>query len=168
MSKEELLGNRVYRHFKGDYYLLHGIFSDTDNPHRKLVSYSSLSNGSLWSREVTEFSSLVPEESQIFNITGQKYRFELVTEFNSGVGTASTQCLEQELLSRKDSEIVISPVDIFNVEYMVVQILDDRQKWYNILNVTATYDEAFFWAQKHHAKEGNISIFKTTNQRVRF
>lgn len=67
----EVLVGRVYRHYKGDYYLVIDIarHSETDE---KMVVYRGLyEDGPLWCRPYDLFVDEV-------NKNGQKYRFELV------------------------------------------------------------------------------------------
>jgi hypothetical protein len=67
--------HRVYRHFKGDYYLVEDIarHSETDE---ELVVYRKLyEDGSLWARPKSLFLSEV-DHDKYPNAT-QRYRFEL-------------------------------------------------------------------------------------------
>lgn len=71
----ELMIHRVYRHFKGDYYLVEGIArsSETDE---ELVLYRKLyGDGSLWARPKDLFLSEVDREK--YPDATQRYRFEL-------------------------------------------------------------------------------------------
>ena len=71
----ELQIHRVYRHFKGDYYLVEGIArsSETDE---ELVLYRKLyDDGSLWARPKDLFLSEVDREK--YPDATQRYRFEL-------------------------------------------------------------------------------------------
>ena len=71
----EIQKNRVYRHFKGDYYLVidTAVHSNTDEV---FVIYRTLyENGELYIKPLEEFLSPV-DKVKYPNIT-QKYRFEL-------------------------------------------------------------------------------------------
>ena len=71
----ELQIHRVYRHVKGDYYLVEGIArsSETDE---ELVLYRKLyDDGSLWARPKDLFLSEVDREK--YPDATQRYRFEL-------------------------------------------------------------------------------------------
>ena len=71
----EIQINRVYKHFKGDYYLVVdiGTYSETQE---KCVIYRKLyEDGSLWIRPMDMFLSEV--DHQKYPDVKQKYRFEL-------------------------------------------------------------------------------------------
>lgn len=95
--------NTIVRHFKGSYYIVIGISHSTDNPKDLCVVYQSLdSTDYIWSRPLEEFMSLIPEKSIKENVTGQEYRFEVITNLNRPLTEASTESLIKELRSRKD------------------------------------------------------------------
>lgn len=71
----EILPNRVYKHFKGDYYFVVGfaIHSETKE---KLVLYRALyDDGNLYARPYEMFASKV--DKQKYPNVKQEYRFEL-------------------------------------------------------------------------------------------
>ena len=71
----ELKINRVYKHFKGDYYLVEGVvqYSETQE---KMVLYRKLyGDGGLWVRPYDMFLEEVDHEK--YPNVKQKYRFEL-------------------------------------------------------------------------------------------
>ncbi len=66
----------IYRHFKGDYYLVEDIATDSET-HKEMVVYRRLyDDGSLWVRPVEMFLSEV-DHNKYPNVE-QKYIFELV------------------------------------------------------------------------------------------
>ena len=70
---------RVYRHFKGNYYFVENIAYDSENQERMVVYkplYEREDGRSIWVRTEKMFLEQIPERPD--NITGQKYRFELV------------------------------------------------------------------------------------------
>lgn len=72
---------KVYRHFKGNYYFVENIAYDSENSERIVVYkpiYDREDNRKIWVRPEKMFLSEIPERPD--NITGQKHRFELVTD----------------------------------------------------------------------------------------
>ena len=71
----EVLLNRVYKHFKGDFYITEGFAIDSENG-AKLVIYRSLyGNGTLFARPYDNFIEIV--DRQKYPNVKQEYRFEL-------------------------------------------------------------------------------------------
>ena len=71
----EIQINRVYKHFKGDYYLVVDVANDSETK-EKYVAYRRLyGDGSLWIRPLDMFLSEV-DHNKYPNVK-QKYRFEL-------------------------------------------------------------------------------------------
>ena len=71
----EILQNRVYRHFKGDYYFVVGFATHSETK-EKLVLYRALyDEGNLYARPYEMFASKV--DKQKYPNVKQEYRFEL-------------------------------------------------------------------------------------------
>lgn len=78
---EKVKISKVYRHFKGNYYFVENIGFDSETTERLVIYkplYSTENGHNIWIRPEKEFLEEIPERPD--NITGQKHRFELVTE----------------------------------------------------------------------------------------
>ncbi len=71
----ELELKRVYRHFKGDYYLVEDIARNSETEEKYVVYRKLYGDGSLWIRPLAMFLSEVDHEK--YPDVKQKYRFEL-------------------------------------------------------------------------------------------
>lgn len=66
--------NGIYRHFKGDYYIVEDIATNADTGEKYVVYRALYGDNALWIRERTHFLSLVDKEK--YPHVNQKYRFE--------------------------------------------------------------------------------------------
>ena len=73
---QELKLKRVYRHFKGDYYLVEDEAFDSETGKPYVIYRKLYDDGSLWIRPKEMFLSEVDREK--YPDCTQKYRFELV------------------------------------------------------------------------------------------
>lgn len=71
----EIQINRVYKHFKGDYYLVVDVANDSETKEKYVVYRRLYVDGSLWIRPLDMFLSEV-DHNKYPNVK-QKYRFEL-------------------------------------------------------------------------------------------
>ncbi len=72
---------KVYRYFKGNYYFVENIALDSETQER-IVVYKALyhrNDSQIWVRKESMFLEEIDKKRKD-NITGQKYRFELVKE----------------------------------------------------------------------------------------
>lgn len=71
----ELKIGRVYRHFKGDYYLAEGVAKSSEDGGEYVIYRKLYGDGSLWLRPLSMFLSKVDREK--YPDAKQEYRFEL-------------------------------------------------------------------------------------------
>lgn len=71
----EIKINGIYKHFKGDYYLVEDIAKDSETQKEMVVYRRLYGNGDLWIRPKEMFLSEVDHEK--YPNVKQKYRFEL-------------------------------------------------------------------------------------------
>lgn len=71
----ELQIGRVYRHFKGDYYLVEGGANDSETGAPFVIYRKLYGDGGLWLRPLEMFLSKVEKEK--YPDCPQEYRFEL-------------------------------------------------------------------------------------------
>ncbi|MDY6095596.1 MAG: DUF1653 domain-containing protein [Oscillospiraceae bacterium] len=71
----ELKLKRVYRHFKGDYYLVEDLANDSETGEEYVIYRKLYGDGSLWLRPKGMFLSEVDRET--YPDCPQRYRFEL-------------------------------------------------------------------------------------------
>ena len=71
----EIQINRVYKHFKGDYYLVVDVANDSETKEKYVVYRRLYDDCSLWIRPLDMFLSEVDHDKYLD--VKQKYRFEL-------------------------------------------------------------------------------------------
>lgn len=72
---QELQLKRIYRHFKGDYYLVEDVARDSESGEEYVVYRKLYGDGSLWLRPKAMFLSEVDREK--YPDCPQQYRFQL-------------------------------------------------------------------------------------------
>ena len=72
---QELKLKRVYRHFKGDHYLVEDTARHIETGEEYFIYRKMYGDGSLWIRPITMFLGKVDHEK--YPDCAQKYRFEL-------------------------------------------------------------------------------------------
>ncbi len=68
--------HRIYRHFKGDYYLVEDLAADSETGQPMVIYRKLYGDGGLWVRPLDMFLSPVDREK--YPDCEQAYRFELV------------------------------------------------------------------------------------------
>ena len=71
----ELKIHGIYKHFKGDYYLVEDVANDSETKEKMVVYRRLYGDGGLWVRPLEMFLSEVDNEK--YPNVKQKYRFEL-------------------------------------------------------------------------------------------
>lgn len=71
----ELKIGRVYRHFKGDYYLVEGVAKSSETGEEYVIYRKLYGDGGLWIRPLEMFLSPVDKEK--YPNEKQEFRFEL-------------------------------------------------------------------------------------------
>ena len=72
---------KIYRHFKGNYYFVEDVALDSETKER-VVIYKPIydrNDSQIWVRREEMFLEEI-DQTRKDNITGQKYRFELVED----------------------------------------------------------------------------------------
>ncbi len=62
----------IYRHYRGNYYIVESIATDSENLQPYVVYRGLYGENKLWIRALSSFTEEVNKE-------GQKYRFQLIT-----------------------------------------------------------------------------------------
>lgn len=74
-AQREIKLHRVYKHFKGDCYLVEDIAKDCETEEPVVVYRKLYGDGSLWVRFLEDFLSEVDHDK--YPEAAQRYRFEL-------------------------------------------------------------------------------------------
>lgn len=162
----------IYRHFKGGYYIVHSLaLIEKERDGEEVVVYQSLQDGQVWIRPVSEFQEPVPEGKP--NPTGQKLRFEKVTNFNNQLSLIPTDKLLSELLSREDCPpelLTLNPEKVWRTEYLIGRFREvyidheTTKEDFFFEKCTDTLEEAVEKLKK--TNNPNLSILMRTHIRV--
>lgn len=72
----EIVIGGIYRHFKGDYYLVEQLAKDCETAETVVIYRQLYDQGELWVRPLADFLKEVDHEK--YPLVTQKYRFELI------------------------------------------------------------------------------------------
>ena len=72
----EVITGRIYRHFKGNYYLVEAIAVNSETGEEMVVYRKLYGDGGLWVRPLKMFTEEVDREK--YPDADQRFRFELV------------------------------------------------------------------------------------------
>ena len=84
----ELRIGRVYRHFKGDFYLVEAVANDSETGEPFVVYRKLYGDGGLWLRPLAMFLS--PVDRAKYPDAAQEYRFELQERIHFYFGFTET------------------------------------------------------------------------------
>lgn len=117
----------LYRHFKGDYYVVNKIAILESNKDEALVIYTSVSKGNTWARPYKEFFDDVSKRED--NTTHQVHRFEVATEIKGLLGLTPTHELVDELKTRPDNpyegfKTLEEDEDVWSVQYLLGRVVE--------------------------------------------
>lgn len=159
---------QIYRHFKGNLYLVTSVALNSSDLEPTVVYMSLSGDSQVWTRPLSEFESRVPEGKE--NPTGQKYRFQLLVDFRSILSLSTTESLVEELKKRPDSPFNESDVEGLNdkvamSDYIVgelKEVFDPDHKTLFPLVATDTLEEAQKFVQNNpHRCSSRTKIFKS-------
>ena len=158
---------QVYRHFKGHIVLILSIAMEESTLEPKVIYMHLNEKKDVWSRSLSEFESLVPEGKE--NPTGQKHRFEPVSDFRSVLSNCTTENLIEELKSRPDSPFNALDIEGFNsrvegADYVVGEMKSlgiDEGVYIEPIMTASSIDEVKKFVQNNgHRCSSRTKIFK--------
>lgn len=122
---DEVKLHGIYRHFKGDYYLVEDIIFHSET-REKMVLYRALyGDGKLWARPLDMWLSEVDKEK--YPGAKQKYRFELQPSFRPSKPTERTIAIAGS--SKFHKEALDYKMMLENAGYKVFAYISDNRDW---------------------------------------
>ena len=157
---------QIYRHFKGNLYLVTSVAITASDLEPTVVYMSLNGDNQVWTRSLSEFESPVPEGKD--NPTGQKNRFELVKDMRTILCQCTTENLIEELKNRPDSpfnELDIEGMNskVVDTEYVLGELLPNPVKENDLycLHIRKTLEEVKGFAERNpHRLNSRMKIYK--------
>lgn len=124
MEDNVVVANVLYRHFKGDYYLVEKVATNEADG-KAVVIYTSATSGKTFVRPYSEFFTDVTDRKD--NITHQVHRFEPATEIQGILRLTSTQDIVEELERRPDNpyegcKTLDEDENVWSVQYILGRV----------------------------------------------
>ena len=159
--------HQIYRHFKGNLYLIISTALNESTLEPVVVYMSLNGDNKVWSRSMSDFESLVPEDRE--NPTGQEHRFELVKDIRFSLSQCTTESLIGELKNRPDSPFNEADFEGLNDkvadrEFVLGELLSDNAgvKVLSSLYSSDSLEEVKKWAERNfHRLSSRTKIFKS-------
>ena len=133
MENNLVIKNGLYRHFKGNYYIVEKLANMHDDPDHitPYVVYTSVKNGHTCLRKLSDFFADVSQRED--NVTGQKQRFEVAVEVTGVLSLIDTQTILAEVEKRPDNpyEGCIKLEDVITKLDLLYMTRVQRERFFN-------------------------------------
>lgn len=138
MEEKVVMLNVLYRHFKGDYYLVEKVVTNEKDKEPYIV-YTSTTSGKSYIRPYSEFFDIVTDRSD--NITHQVYRFEPANEIKGILKLTPTEDIVAELETRGDNpyegfKTLEEDENVWSVQYLLGRVTTSHD-----YNTESDYEE---------------------------
>lgn len=125
-ANKAIIVNTLYRHFKGNYYLVEKLARNESDGEASVV-YTSVVTGQTFIRPYDEFFTDVSDRED--NVTHQVYRFEPASEIRSLLKLTPTNELVEELETRADSPYesckkIEDDENVWEVRYLLGRVVE--------------------------------------------
>lgn len=148
----DLTHEPIVRDIQGNYYRVMGVGTDCATGNINIVYKSLMSEQPyIWTCELCDFLSPIPEEEQEDNLTGQKRRFEFISDFHAQLDLIPTEDLLKALSGREKDILRIEKSRIKQEDYVlgrVVESEDGTERLYDVFNYFPTEQEAYDFLDK--------------------
>lgn len=118
--------NGLYRHFKGNYYVVNKIATQ-ESDGSPIVVYTSVTTNMTFVRPFEDFFADVSDRKD--NVTHQVHRFELAQELKGLLSLTSTEEIVNELRTRPDNpyegcKTLDEDEDVWSVQYLLGRVVN--------------------------------------------